>query len=47
VRPPRVTFALPARIGRRAIGPGRYRVTLLRLQGRRARAIASTVARVR
>jgi len=47
VSPPRVTIELPWRLGGRTIGPGRYRLTLLGLDGGRYRRLASTTGRVR
>jgi hypothetical protein len=47
VRPPRVTVQLPRRLGGEAIGPGRYRVTLLGLDRGRYRRLGSTTGRVR
>lgn len=47
VRPPKATIKLPGRLGGRRIGRGRYRLTLLGLEGGRARRIASTIGRVR
>jgi hypothetical protein len=47
VGPPRVTIPLPHRVGRRPIARGRYRVTLVGLEGGRPERIASTTGRVR
>jgi Concanavalin A-like lectin/glucanases superfamily len=47
VKPPSASIRLPKRLGRRKLGPGRYRVTLLELDGRVAHRVASSTARVR
>jgi hypothetical protein len=47
VGPPRATIKLPRRIAGRPIARGRYRLTLHRLEGGRARRVASTIGRVR
>jgi Concanavalin A-like lectin/glucanases superfamily len=47
VGPPRVTIPLPRRVGGRPIARGRYRVTLVELDGARPERIASTTGRVR
>jgi hypothetical protein len=47
VRPPRATIRLPVRLGGKRLGPGRYRLTLIRMVGPARHRIGATVSRVR
>jgi Concanavalin A-like lectin/glucanases superfamily len=47
VRPPRAWISLPRRLGRRKLDVGRYRITLLQLEGRVARRISASRATIR